>query len=421
VNRGHLGHVFLYELRRNFRRTGYLFMTFGLPLLAIVAVLAIQVINERNAANQSAAPQPTEDDGGFFADRLEKAGYVDYSALFDDPGSLSETLTRYADESAASAALQAGEIDGYYIIPSDYIETGDVTLVLSKFSLSRANSGPIEELIYDRLAGEVSPQLLSRLLDPTNPREVNLQRDESGETENDFGADFLAVYIFSIALMLGVFLTNGYLMQTVIEEKETRLIEILVSTMRPTELLTGKILALGLLGALQIVVWLGTLFVVSQMSAGADPTSPLAALTRMSIDGGTAALLLVYFVFGYLFFAGAYGMISAISTSMQEGPQFAVIFTLPAAIPFWFLSIFITTPDASLPVILSLIPLTSPLAMAMRITLTSVPAWQILLSLGLLVAADVLMIWLAGRMFRVQTLLAGQVPKLRDIPRLLRG
>src|SRR6185295_11530383 len=136
----------------------------------------------------------------------------------------------------------------------------------------------------------------------------------------------------------------------------------------------------------------------------------------ISPEPGKLVLLLLYFAAGYLFFAGAYGMIGAISNSMQEGPQFAVVFTLPAVLPLYFLGIFISSPDGTLPVILSLIPITAPLAMVMRISVTTVPAWQIILSLALLVILDVVIIWLAGRLFRVQNLLAGQTPKWRDLP-----
>lgn len=417
----HMWQVFGYELKRNLRRKGFLFTTFGLPLLAIVLVLAIQAISEANARNAEANPQAVQEEQVERAREVEVAGYVDLTGRFPEPGNLSDELIRYDDETAAQTALNAGEIDVYYVIQPDYFETGNVTLVMPRFSLNQANDGLIRQLILTNLAMDVDADLFARLLDPiSQTQEINLQRDASGQTQSNFGADFLVVYIFAIALMLSVFMTNGYLMQTVIEEKETRLIEILISTMRPTELLAGKILALGLLGLIQIVVWIGTLFLLGRLVAG-DPTSPLAALSFISLETGDLVILLLYFVFGYLFFAAAYGMIGALSNSMQEGPQYAVIFTLPAAIPLYFLSIFITSPDAPLPTILSIFPFTSPLAMVMRVTISAVPLWQIVLSLALLIIVDIALIWAAGRMFRVQTLLAGQVPKLRDIPRLLRG
>jgi ABC-2 type transport system permease protein len=416
----HIWQVFTYELKRNIRRRGFLFTTFGIPIIGFIVILGYQAINARNASAEGANATPVQTQGPQF-DGVRKAGYIDLSGQFSDPGDTSAYLVRYDDESAAAAAMSAGDIDVYYIIPADYLETGDVTLVAPKFSLNLVTDAPIRQLILGHLAANVEDQdRFNRLVNPTNLDEINLQRDTTGQTKSSFDVDFLVVYIFAIALMMSVFLTNGYLMQTVIEEKETRLIEILISTMRPTQLLTGKIFALGLLGLIQIVVWVGSLFLLGRLVAG-DAASPLFALASVSLGADKIIILLVYFIFGYLFFAAAYGMVGAISSSMQEGPQFAVIFTLPAAFPLYFLGVFISTPDAPLPTILSLIPITAPLSMVMRVTLTTVPFWQIAVSLALLIITDILMIWLAGRMFRVQTLLAGQTPRIRDIPRLLRG
>lgn len=415
----HIAQVFFYELKRNLRRPGFLFTTFVLPALVFVLLLAYQLISQANAANEPEAPTGNNP---FDFENIDYAGYVDYSTMFEEPvGELNGILVRYGDEAAAQAALDSGAIDVYYVIAPDYIETGDVTLVLPRMALNLINTAPVQQLILKHLADGVDPDLFERLAEPApNITEINLQRDATGQTASNFDTDFAIVYIFAITLMLSVFMTNGYLLQTVVEEKETRLIEILISTMKPTQLLAGKILALGLLGLLQIVVWLGAFVLIGRYFGGAGVAN-LAALAGLQLEAGQVVLLLLYFVFGYLFFAGAYGIISAISTSMQEGPQFAVIFTLPAVLPLYFVALFTESPDAGLPVALSIFPVTAPLGMVMRIALTTVPAWQIILSLVLLFVVDVLLIWMAGRLFRVQTLLAGQAPKLRDIPRLLRG
>ncbi|MBI5669496.1 MAG: ABC transporter permease [Chloroflexi bacterium] len=416
----HILQVFVYELRRNLRRKGFLFTTFGIPLLGFILFYGYQAVNNLTSQNADSDPA-AEIIGSDQFQNINRAGYVDLSGLFPEPGTdLKAILTPYPDEASAKAALEAGEVDVYYVIPPDYLETGDVTLVMPKFSLGQATDAPIRQLILSHLAEDVNQDVFYRLVDPTNIREINLQRDATGETASNFDADFIVVYVFALALMMSVFVTNGYLMQTIIEEKETRLIEILISDMPPTQLLAGKILALGLLGLLQIVVWVTALTLLANVATGnAIPT--LAAIANISLPPDRVLLLLVYFIFGYLFFAAAYGMVSAISTTMQEGPQYAVIFTLPAVIPLYFLGLFIESPDAALPTFLSIFPVTSPMGMVMRISITTVPAWQILLSLALLVTLDVVMIWLAGRMFRVNTLLAGQTPKLRDIPKLLGG
>ncbi len=412
---GHLWKVFVYELQRNARRKGFLFTTFGIPLIAFVLLFGYRAITDLNARRAAENP-PAEEENQF--ERIGKAGYVDLTGLFGDPGELSRVLTVYPDEAAAQQALSEQAIDFYYLIPANYLETGDVELVQPRFALAQADTSVIQQLILSHLAADVEPDLFLRLVDPLNLREINLQRDASGQTESNFDTDFGVVYIFAIVLLIGVFTTNGYLMQTVIEEKETRLIEILISTMRPTHLLAGKILALGILGAIQIAVWVGAMLLLSQLTAG---NAALAVIANFSLEPGQILVLALYFVLGYLFFAAAYGMVGAISTSLQEGPQYAVIFTLPAVLPLYFIALFTTTPNAPLVIFLSIFPITAPLAMVMRITITTVPFWEIALSAALLLVVDILLIWLAGRMFRVQTLLAGQAPKLRDIPRLLRG
>ncbi len=420
----HIAHVFLYEFRRNFRRRGYLFTTFGIPLIAFIVYFGYQFINTQNTRAASTSPiagatQAIESTSELLKG-IAHAGYVDLSGQFEDAGDLKDKIARYEDESSALADLTAHKIDLYYVISKDYFETGNVTLVMPRLNLGQIGSDVVRRLLLSHLSEGVDQNLFNRLVDPVNMREINLQRDSSGKTQTNFGADFAVAYLFAILLMLAVFTTNGYMMQTVIEEKETRLIEILISSMRPTQLLAGKILAMGLLGFLQIVVWLVSIVWLGRLAAGSGLTA-LIALISLNLTPMQVLLFLLYFVFGYLFFAAAYGIVGAISTSMQEGPQFAVFFTLPAAIPLYFISLFTTSPDAPLPVILSLVPITAPLSMVMRISITTVPFWQIAVSMVLLIALDTVMIWMAGRMFRIQTLLAGQAPKLRDIPRLLRG
>ena len=429
---GHTVRVFLYELRRNWRRRGYLFMTFGIPIIAAVLLFGYQFIQQASAStgeDTPSEPRPSNDSDNFGSD-ITSAGYVDLTGRFGDPGRLSEILHPYADEDAARAALAAGEIQVYYLIPADYMETGEVTTVQPKLNISLISDGPIQALILNQLSEGVDQTLYYRLVDPSNIEQINRsltigQVDETtGAVTQNEDASFVVVYIFAFALMLSLFITNGYLLQTVIEEKETRLIEILISTVRPTHLLMGKICALALLGLLQVVVWIGSFFLIVRVAGGQQLNQTLgiiASLANLNIPMDDVPLMLVYFVIGYFLFAGLYGIVGALSNSMREGPQYAVIFTLPAALPFYFLTLFVSSPDGTVPVIMSMFPLTAPMAMGMRLVVSDVPVWQIALSLVLLALAAVGSMWLAGRMFRVNTLLAGKLPKLRDIPALLRG
>ncbi len=425
--RGHTLTVFVYELRRNFKRRGYLFTTFGLPILIFVLFTLIQKLATNSAASLSDPETVNEIVEEFTPDENTRIGYVDESGMFPLPDEGVANLVGYADQAAAEAALEAGEIDLFYVIAPDYMETGNVTTVLPELNISQlGNLGLVAALMQGRLAREIDPELRMRIANPGNYTEVNLSLlggdEETGTPTEDTA--FFIVYVFAVILMLTVFMTNGYLMQTVLEEKENRVIEILISSLQPLQLLTGKILALGLLGLLQIVVWIGGVYVLVSLVSGAqlgEAVSLFASLAQVELPVQLIPLLLVYYILAYLLFAGLYSIVSALFNSMREGQQYSVLFVLPAIAPLYFLSLFATSPDSGLPVFLSLFPITAPIAMTSRLVISNVPAWQIALSIGLLALTVIFVIWLAGRIFRVGILLAGQPPKLKDLPKLVRG
>lgn len=403
--------VFWYELGRNLRRRGYLFSTFGLPLLAVIIVFGYQLISAGGGdGGEEPAPDP-------FDIGIARAGFVDESGLLAG-FEATEALISLADRATADAALVAGEIDGYYFIAADYLDTGAVTLVLPRLNLNQITGVPIRNALRDQLSTMIDPELARRLQNPALISAVDIDGAEPQAGNRGNQQSFAVIYFFAFALLLSLFMTNGYLMQGVIEEKESRIVEILLVSLRPIELLTGKMLAFGLLGMLQMLVWLSVMIALISAAPGLEL---LATVAGVIIPFEVMPLVILYYVLGYLLFATAYGIVGALSASTQEGPQIAVVFTLPAVAPLWFISLFIETPNATLPVLLSLFPITAPIGMIQRVLVTSVPAWQITLSIGLLIAAIVGLLWLAGRLFRVQTLLAGQAPRLRELPRLIRG
>jgi ABC-2 type transport system permease protein len=217
-------------------------------------------------------------------------------------------------------------------------------------------------------------------------------------------------------MMLSVFWGGGYLMQSVVQEKESRIIEIILSSVRPTPLLLGKILAMGLLSLLQVATLAGTfIFIVSRAGNLSD------AVGNVHISAGTVVVLVVYFLLGFLLFGSLMAAIGALTTSVRESQNLVAVVTLPAAIPYFFLAVFAEEPNGPLAVILSLFPITAPLSMVMRVSAATVPVFQLVLGVVLLSLGVAFAIWLAGRVFRVNVLLMGNMPKLRDIPRLIRG
>ncbi|QPC81779.1 ABC transporter permease [Phototrophicus methaneseepsis] len=412
--------VFLYELQRNIRRKGYLFMTFAIPVLIFAGMIFFNFIATQGGDEEDAAPDPTDLVSQF--ESIDVAGYVDYAGVIPGvPESLEGRMVPFNSDDDARQAMASGDVDVYYVIREDYLETGDVVLHLPGVRLDLLNEQPIAVLIERTLAGDVDQQILRRLRDTANFQEYNLQRSAETDTASREDADFLMLYVFTLVFVMALFMTSGYLMQSVIEEKENRLIEILISAVTPFQLLGGKILALGTLGILQILVWLAGIFLAIRFAFELPAFQTLPILLNLDIRWNILPIMVLYFVLGYLFFAGLYAAIGAISNSMREGPQYAVFFTLPAVVPFYFFSLFASAPNDALPVFLSVFPMTSPLAMLMRLSITEVPLIELVISLALLALSALGAMWVAGRLFRVQTLLAGQTPKFRDLPKLVFG
>ncbi|HEX2619018.1 MAG TPA: ABC transporter permease [Phototrophicaceae bacterium] len=408
--------VFRYEITRNIRRRGYIFTTLGLPILIIAISIFVQWIGNKSTENQT--PEEIVQQLQFNFGGIKKAGYVDSSGLFDESAASSD-LESFSDQASAEAALNSGDVDAVYVIPPDYAETGKVTLVVPEITLNNVSTEPVKKLVFNALGQDLPVATLARLQNPAFINTVNLKRAPTNENAvNNEDTNFALVYGFGILFFMTIFGTNGYLMQSVIEEKENRLVEILLSSVRPTQLLSGKILALGLLGLAQVLTWIaiGYAYLSLQMSRGLP--NPLASV-YIPLD--VLPILLIYFILGYLTFAAIFGAVGAVSNSMSEGPQLSIIFGIPIFITFYLFPSFLSSPDAALPTFLSLFPLTSPLGMIMRSVVSPVPVWQVALSVGLLVAWVVFMFWVAGKMFGVQTLLSGKVPKLRELPRLIFG
>lgn len=408
--------VFRFDLLRQGRRRAYLFTTFGIPLIAVALLLGYQAIQDYNA--RRAAEAPVEEGADEDEADVMLVGYVDESGLFPSPGMFGATLHLYNSEDEALAALENGDVSTVFVISPDYLETGAVTRYMDTFSLEVLNlDGFFRSFLLQALLQEsdIDRSLVQRLQSGLVITEHHVDTAGQASVTQSEGASLALVYVFALLLAFATFFAGGYLMSSVIEEKETRMVEIILSTIKPLPLLVGKVLAAGLLGLTQIVIWIATAIFVLDRLANIIP-----ALGAIVVPPGTLLWVTLYFLLGFLFFAGVYAAIGAVSTSMREGPQFAVIVTLPAMLPFYFLFIFTETPNAALPVILSLFPVTAPLAMVQRLVLTDVPLIEMVISLGLLAVAAVGTVWLAGRVFRVNTLLAGQLPKLRDFVRIVR-
>lgn len=414
--------VFAYEFNQLIRRKSYLFLTFGLPLIAVLIFLGYLVYTEitGDEGGDESSSGPIGILQGDELTEQDPVGYVDRTGAFDAPASesaFSGYVMQYETLEAGETALENEEIDVLYIIESDYFENGTVTHLARNFSITNLEQDIFDAFLLSHLTEGSSPFLQYRLRFPTaNVIEKRIDRETEAvvvdETNED--QDFLVVYVFGLAFTMSVYISSGYLMQSVIDEKENKTVELVLTSVRPFPLLLGKTLAQGLVGLAQVVIWLGTLLVLSNQAA-----TQFVDFSEMEVEPVVAVVAVVYFVLGFIFMAGIFASIGAMANTTREGSSLAGAVVLPSMIPLFFIVAFVEDPNGTLPTVLSMAPFTAPMAMVMRVAIAEVPIFEILISILITIVMGVLSIWMAARLFRVNTLLRGTMPKLREIPRLL--
>ena len=225
------------------------------------------------------------------------------------------------------------------------------------------------------------------------------------------GVPFVVMFV----LFFVITMSGGYMLQSVSKEKENRTAEMLLTSLRPRELMLGKVVGLGAVALLQMGVWLGG------AAAALGSGMVFSALAGQVLQPSFIAMTIAYFLLGYILYASALGAIGALAPTAREGGQFTFILILPLLVPFYLNQTFANDPSGALATGLSLFPLTAPTAMLARMSVVAVPAWQIALSLLGLAATTYLFVLLAARFFRADTLLSNASLNWPRILRELRG
>ena len=206
-------------------------------------------------------------------------------------------------------------------------------------------------------------------------------------------------------------MVSGTLLQSVSEEKENRVVEVLITSVSPLALMTGKVLGLGATGLLQVGIWLVSflaLFVPRIVSAFPD-------IGDLALSPGLAAAIVVFFLAGYFVFAVVMAGISAATVSAREASSLSSIVLLPALAPLILASLISLAPNGPFARILTFIPFTAPATMMIRLGVTDVALWEIALCLGVTVASGLALLWLSARVFRAGILIYGQRMTLRRL------
>ncbi len=335
-------------------------------------------------------------------------GYVDYSGVLDN-SSMPETdeytveIISFANEDRARAALDAEEIQGYHVIPEDYLETLYVDLYYLEEAPDSSVLRDFDDYVRANIVEEAPSAIQNRIIDGTTltVRATNNSR-EFRDNETGIIVVMLPIVI-SMFFLFVVMGASGYFLQVVTDEKENRTMEIMLTSISPTQLIGGKSLGLVAVGLTQITVWITSIaiaWIVAQRF--------FEFLKDIQLPWDVLIIFAIFFLPSYAIVAGMMICIGAIVTELQEGQQISGIINLLFTFPIFFAALVFADPNSPLLVVLSFWPTTALMTILMRWGFTIIPLWQIAVSWIICAISGIVIIWAASRLFRLGMLRYGQ-------------
>lgn len=402
-------------------RKGYLFTLFGLPLILFGGLFAASMMSRETLRDLQANRGP--------------AGVVDRARILDFSLEASTRATRgasplpvsgagvqpkllaYDDLDKALADLGKGDLSAVFLLEADYLQSGDIVAYAAEkglFSqLTRTGRRQLSSLLRASLAsGRLEEEAVARILTPGRFKEMQISKEGRVQPEGDLlkrVGRFLGPFTMFFLLTISIFMSSGYLLQGIAEEKQNRVIEILLSSVTPAQLLMGKMMGLGAAGLLQVAFYVVVLVL---------PASLIFSLITLS--PGQILLSLVYVALGYLLFASLMAGTGMLGNTTQESQQLSIIWTMTSMIPMFLAASLIQQPHSWLARSLSFFPLTAPVTMLLRLSAGEVPAVDVLVSTAVLILGIVLAVKGASRLFRTASLMYGKRPRLGKVYRWLK-
>ena len=436
-----IGLIIMREFKERVYKKSFIITTLLMPLLLVLVSVAPTLI--MLFAKGDTKQISVIDNSGIVASRLESNEEVNFVIL--ENGDLQQELKN---------SLEKEEF-GVLYIGQDIVENPNniqlYTNASSSMLLEDNIADQVEQIIKNERLKQYNLENLQQILDKVEV-DITLSTFRNGDDEQSSASSSFASSMmgFVLGFVLYFFLVvyGSIVMQSIIEEKNSRILEVLVSTVRPFDMMMGKILGVAAVAATQIVVW-GVLIIamsaflipavlpddimssVEAMQSGADVTAMAASgidtgmVTAMAsmMDTGYIAqivgLLLLFMVGGFLLYAAMYAAVGASVDEVQDAQQLTTPIMLPIILAFIILTMVMNDPNSPIVVWCSMIPFTSPIVMMGRIP-SGIPTWEIILSLVLLYSTFVVMVWLAGKIYRVGIFMHGKKPSFKDLYRWLK-
>lgn len=387
-----------------------------------------------------------------FAEGNQKTVAVIDSSQQIYPNLVSNDQVRFieANTDSLQSYLKSDSIFGVLLIDSNIFQNSNAVKLISSneasASVESTISSQMQKIIETQKLKAYNIDNLDRILaDVSSPVQLHSVRiDDDGSDEKSQSAELSAMLGTVLNLILYMFLLiyGQLVMSSIIEEKNNRVLEIMVSSVKPTQLMLGKIIGVGLVALTQILIWAavivcGAMFILptlipeatmqqaAEISAGGtgDMDLTLAQLINSATNVAsiiqTMLLIIGFLIGGYFLFATIFAAIGAGVDNQQDASQLQIIGMLPIMVGLFASLAVVADPGSTFALVMSLIPFTSPMVMVCRIPF-GIPGWQIALSFALLILTCLFMVWFAAKVYRVGIFMYGKKPTLRDLIRWAR-
>lgn len=399
--------IFVEEFRRFTRDKGYIIITLAVPAILLVLLVAIPAVRNILETKEKEELMPIgivvlSTDLGFAPDDLP--GFLAFDTR-------QEGIDGLVNETAREV----------FVIPEDYLETGQVEWLhrpggaFSGFDPgpSDASAAAVIAFLRTALASEdIEPELLARAVAGVAFDMVHIGEDGMPVEEDEGIATVTFIVSFVSTLLLGFSIIIGAssLAQAVAEEKENRMIEVLLTSVKPLSVMIGKLLAIGVAQLVMITVWAGSVVIIVPRIYDVIP-----AASELPVNLGVIAWVLAFFLAGYFMSAVIMAGIGAVTSKVQEANQLAFLVIVPLFAPIYVVTVIISNPDGPVARVLSFIPFTAPTTMMVRLATDGSSILESLVSLAVIVLTGVAMLWVSARVFRAGLLMYGQRMSLRRV------
>jgi ABC-2 type transport system permease protein len=411
-----------FELLSVVKRWSYLIATFGLPVF--LAVVSGTVLGAQTYFLTQRAAESSQ------FGLVDEAGVVDAEVFEEREGARVWTANAnevllYENRDAASRDLESARLRAVYVVEKDYLSSGEVRAIQSeKTPLLSMRGTTIEPLLRSLLRkslveGRLDSDVQERVISPAYFVRSRLGPDGEQVTGVDEALDLLVrttIPLFiGILLLTALLSASGYLVQTVSTDKESKIVEVLLSSVTPEEILAGKLFGLGAAGLVQFAVW-------SSMVVFVALTASAALAAVISIPWQALAVAPLFFILGYLFLGSLMLATAALGANAAESQKLTMGWAMLAILPLMVLVILLDEPNGIVGQVMTWIPFTSPLTVIIRLAVDSsgIAWWEVIGAMVVLVVSTWASIRVGARLFRVGFLLTGSMPSLAELWRQAR-